>query len=1189
MVSQRALAQAVLSENNKTLTITTSAPEQVSSLVSSLTAPKADITKIVLVGYYKTTDLQEIGSGAGFTSVTTVDMSEAKFVNSTSGASNDYQLFNESISGVAPKSGDKAIENATLYQYLHTKQWVSVSAPSEVVTAQYSNSTDRDAAIPTTALNAYSKTPTGNYKYCQMTVADESWSRMSITGLSSAIQVDDWYENSLEGHKQNYSNGQTVKLKRYYKKEVASIGWVLRYPSATDLTASGFTVLDGNGLNADMTNLISDEGSEGQYICFWVYYTKTNGSWSSMSMTDPGGAQEKSWLENTMNDHLSDEGVTDGTSVKIRRYYRKEAVSYAWNYVSDPSTVSGGTTYDGAAVGADMTNLFRSYASVGDYIWFWVYYTKNDTRSWTPAEGQDNVPDGFVENGNNVATFDFKDRNFEENKVGYTNGQWVKMPTYTYYQLQQNSSTALSWQVVPFTDGEIKTISYKVASASDLPSTATENQYGVVGGTPKVYDGSEWGDEASVGTVYTYDYSQMKFSQWQSTLTTAITSKYADSNTDNGIFDGCKLLTYVDFKAGTVRGLKDRKGSDYASGLKVIIGKNVSEIDASAFIRCEALTDLVFDKDYTGSAPQNDKLSGVTYPINLTIGDEAFEACSNLKEVEFPNRVTSIGNSAFKEVGTNVSEFKVSFERRYNKDDSNVSIDYDVDLTIGTQAFQGCSTLKKLELPIRLVSMGNDAFKLTTNLEKVTIREDVEDSRLTTIPSGAFEESGIVSIKIPKSITEIQSKAFGSCYALKEVEFQESNQRPQPPLIIRTGAFATGDENSYHLERVKVDYPPSTRLTVCEFNAFNFTSLVGQTNVSSKQIATLEFPSGDESWNFYAGEWKKGLAFSQSTLNAFKDGYNGMRSVDAQPTVASGGLVAGLEPANGWQQFTATNTGREVKIPEGNYTRTYSTATPHYIPIIAGTSSYLYDIFRISAFSDGYKDGDDIYSSAKAAEAVRVATATQVTDVISERKYVPAHTGLIMKIHGNSNDSYIVYQDEVPSASQNYESGYKEYTYPNNTYSDANLLWPSCDDATVPVTEDQKTVYKVVINPTDPYPIGELTGDKYRIFGLWVEDDCFWRSEPGVLINTDMAYLKLKIDQFHWANEDSGTSPTYPSSGGSRIALVFANEDSETSVVSSPVITKESSDCYYTIQGVKLSHPLGRGMYIHNGKKIFVK
>lgn len=795
------------------------------------------------------------------------------------------------------------------------------------------------------------------------------------------------------------------------------------------------------------------------------------------------------------------------------------------------------------------------------------------------------APDSWVDGG-----FHDDDR---DNHKSYPNGQWVRMGSgpYSYSQL---TNAGYSWgnseSPIEYVAGTEIGIYKSATEFSNLPD-GSEGQYGVVGATEKIWNGTSWAEQGSEIP----SYADMKFTYWSETLTTATTSRYADESISIGVFDNCKKLATVNYLSGNVTGFdnhKVEKGYNNSSqdnhvfdgtGLSVIIGKDVTKIDDDAFLRCDVLTSLTFDKDYSSA--------GSEYPKNLAIGNESFMNCSRLSAVEFPNRVISIGNNAFKEAGNDasVSEFSVTFERRLG-----TSIDYDHDLVIGNAAFYQCTNLKKIELPIRLTEMGNDAFKLTSNLSEVSIREDLQDARLEVIPSGAFENSAVTKVVIPRSVTEIKLGAFGSCYSLEEVTFQEQivpEGETQKPLIIRTGAFATGNEDQYHLTDVYAKIDPDKRLLVCEFDAFAFITLVGQTDVTHKK-ATLHFindgdaATNEKNWNYYAGQWKKGLAFTQSNLNSMKDGYTGYRGAQ-QPTIDSKGVVSGLEPANGWQQFAVSNTEVDIII-RGNYLRTYSTPQPHNIPKKADSGDYLYDIYRVTYFTDGWSDGQDVSDRSLANSATRTATATKVELTLNDRLYVPEHTGLLLKTHGN-DENYFIYQDFISSASTT--------TYPHNIDiidhpENANLMFPSCDDTnTRTITSGETTVTKVIINPTIPYPIGDITGspsDKYRVFGLYVEDNCFWRSEPNVEINQDMAYLKLPTSLFHWANESTGIGNGVPNSA--RIALMFADDDSEATGIKTSVTTADNHvDGYYSIQGIRFSGPQGKGLYIVNGKKVFVK
>ena len=100
-----------------------------------------------------------------------------------------------------------------------------------------------------------------------------------------------------------------------------------------------------------------------------------------------------------------------------------------------------------------------------------------------------------------------------------------------------------------------------------------------------------------------------------------------------------------------------------------------------------------------------------------SIGDSAFEDCSNLTSITIPNSVTEIGYSAF----------------------------------------NGCTSLKTITIPNSVTSIGSSAFSGCTSLESITIPDSV-----TSIGNWAFENcSSLKSITILNSVTSIGSNAFG--------------------------------------------------------------------------------------------------------------------------------------------------------------------------------------------------------------------------------------------------------------------------------------------------------------------------------------------------------------------------------------------------------------------------------------------
>ena len=123
----------------------------------------------------------------------------------------------------------------------------------------------------------------------------------------------------------------------------------------------------------------------------------------------------------------------------------------------------------------------------------------------------------------------------------------------------------------------------------------------------------------------------------------------------------------------------------------------------------------------------------VSIDLSLTsiteIGDTAFVSCRCLKEIIFPNTLSSIGVSAFKDCQNLVEiDFPDSLE------------------TIGRGAFSYCSRLKEISIP---------------NIEHIT--------------SNMFQDCRSLKIaRIPSSVKYIDGNVFKSCTYLKEIIFEDT-------------------------------------------------------------------------------------------------------------------------------------------------------------------------------------------------------------------------------------------------------------------------------------------------------------------------------------------------------------------------------------------------------------------------------
>lgn len=994
--------------------------------------------------------------------------------------------------------------------------------------------------------------------------------------------------------------------------------------------------------------------SEYKYIKMHII----SSSWDGPSTTAKSNAEDHSAQPET-TDYLNTilGNYHDNESVWFYRYYKSESyeeggtTKYRWTTAT--STEYGeaaGSKYDNP-YGVNLSELDNSYAGAGNAMRVKVYYTKIVNREWTGETTTEQT--GALD----LSAYDFAYCN--NHKTGYDHGtgwvwfendQWVKLSDYNYYQLQADG--AWRWEPTTYTDGVSQYINKKYANAEakqqDTSNPTAANQYAIVLGTEYIYDGA-WKTIDQVSYVSRYD--QMKFSYWKESLVTATTSRYADETISSEIFQNCKLLTHVDYLSGNVTGFVDHKktGDTYADNFTIKIGKDVTKIDAGAFRRCDVLKAVTWD-----TYSEEEKKSGV-YPKELIIEEEAFMFAKYLTSIVIPNRVTYIGNNAFEQVGncdrTDVNdvknhpedthEFTLTFERR-NSADGDAAINCNFPLNLGTKAFFDCWYLKDLSLPIRLESMGNNCFQNTVSLKTLEMREEAKASYmpaeghdvLRTIPSGAFHGSAVEEVKIPKCVTLIENGAFGDTENLKKVVFQDNTETPVKNLVVKSGAFTGGQENLRPDLDVYVMLNPADRMVICEYEAFNFTQTVGQTNTQGG-FATLHFP--EEYWDYYQGNWKRGLAFRQDNLNAFKDGYN--RDNDVEPdyigkanknnvsiSTTTGKYETGTSatiytPGNGWQEFARTSTTIDIIIPStGSFLRTYSTSTPKAIPLYATDDSEqgvhagdpFFKVYRINHFDDKYNGSGTAPTQTPEATAIEVKehytqdgenythdnTVHLNTDYANA--YIPKNTGLLMAGYGKGAVNYIVYMDDIKD-----DSSLKTYPWNRSqdtqVVSDPNLLYPTCDDDEHTTQKTIDGVEYVVLNPTYPYPYNSNTVPDYRFFGLAArtvndtKEYYFSRFKENGKSTRDKAYLKLSNDVFHWTNEGQTASNSGLNNANSaRVALNFIDDDEEGQTTSIKLVdnttNKIADDSYYTLQGAKLNAiPTKRGIYIHNGHKVIVK
>lgn len=188
---------------------------------------------------------------------------------------------------------------------------------------------------------------------------------------------------------------------------------------------------------------------------------------------------------------------------------------------------------------------------------------------------------------------------------------------------------------------------------------------------------------------------------------------------------------------------------------EIVIPDTVTDIGDRAFFHC-------------ASAER------ITLPQSLThLGREAFTLCSALRAAELPDRLKSLPANLFASCAA-LEQVKLPQGIREIptgcfSDCASLQWFHRLPLglqSIGSHAFQGCRSLRKILIPPGVTYIGKAAFSRCRGLFRADFPTALEE-----IGPYAFLECGLTALRLPAGVRTIGRRAFSGCAALEQVDF----------------------------------------------------------------------------------------------------------------------------------------------------------------------------------------------------------------------------------------------------------------------------------------------------------------------------------------------------------------------------------------------------------------------------------
>jgi hypothetical protein len=230
---------------------------------------------------------------------------------------------------------------------------------------------------------------------------------------------------------------------------------------------------------------------------------------------------------------------------------------------------------------------------------------------------------------------------------------------------------------------------------------------------------------------------------------------------EEGAFQNCTSLNSITIPEGM-----KSIGNDAFNGCgisSISIPKKVEQIGNYAFANCKLKEIEIQDRSYSDKCSlgygvfQNcELLESAHLRPSMTIDRYTFNGCKSLKDVQLPTLIREIPDGTFRGCANLIG--------------INLSSENKLVSKIGREAFKGCEKLEDIKLLNDIEEIGNSAFSDCKSINKIIL-----PSKISVLSAHVFENcSSLESIKLPDSLRTIENNALAGCSSLTALTIPNS-------------------------------------------------------------------------------------------------------------------------------------------------------------------------------------------------------------------------------------------------------------------------------------------------------------------------------------------------------------------------------------------------------------------------------